>query len=118
MQIKITPVGREIKALIVKDGKAYYLVGFAEKVQRWTQGGFIGGSRSRQVDMWQVYFYGPTYGSRMQDPYTYSYGEVSYLDGTRMHDKIKDVFNMYKDDLSSSYKINTLKDFVKQYIHY
>ena len=115
MEIKISPVRSVTKALIVQEGKAYYLVGYAVKRHRYTQGGFIMGSRSRPVTMWEVHFFGSLYGSVIVNPYDYIYGEVDFLDSVRIRDEIEKTFNRYKDDLTSAYTISKLKQFAKEY---
>jgi hypothetical protein len=97
------------KAITIKEGKTYYLIGTATKRDRWTQGGFMGGSRSRPVTMWDVVLYASTY-MPLGEPYTHRYGETDYIDGYRVQEEAEKIFKKYKNQLLTANSVKALKE--------
>ncbi len=70
--IKVPIFGGKVEYLMmVKDNKVYVYTQPISAVQRWTQGSMMGGSRSRQINMYDVKDYGEVeslrYDYRLKD---------------------------------------------------
>jgi len=104
----VTSKNRDKKIIAIKEGGLYYLIGTAQKRNRWTQD--MG--RSRSVVQWDVLLYANTYGPRLSDPYTYRFGEINYLEHRYLTEDAEKIFGMYKDELLTAKNISGLKELV------
>ena len=113
MEYKIISAGNDRKAITIKDGKTYYLIGFANKVQRWSQGGF-GAGASRRLQEWDVYLYANTFGLRTSDPYMFGVGEYEYLEHRYLIEDAEKIMAKYKDELLTANSVGGIKNYVSR----